>query len=116
SLKKSSCVFFQNTEDMKTLTENILVNNNYELLPGSGVNLDEFQFKEFPKENPITFIFVGRIMKDKGIDQYLEAAKIIKEKYPNTQFNIVGFVEKTQPHYNDIIKQYQEKKYIQYFG
>ncbi|WAA12119.1 glycosyltransferase family 4 protein [Fervidibacillus halotolerans] len=116
SLKKSSCVFFQNKEDMKFLVDKKIVKNNYELIPGSGVNLEEFQYKEYPKKEPITFLFIGRIMKDKGIDQYLEAAKTIRKKYPNTRFNIIGFVEKTQPHYNKLIQEYQEKGYVNYLG
>jgi glycosyltransferase involved in cell wall biosynthesis len=116
SLKKSYCVFFQNTEDMKTLVDKKIVKGPYELIPGSGVNLEEYKYKDFPDEDMLTFIFIGRIMKDKGIDQYLEAAKIIKQKYPNTRFNVVGFIEKTQPHYNDKINQFQNEGYITYFG
>jgi glycosyltransferase involved in cell wall biosynthesis len=116
SLKKSYCVFFQNTEDMKTLVDNNIVKGRYELIPGSGVNLKEFKYKDFPDEDPITFVFIGRIMKDKGIDQYLEAAKIIKQKYSNTIFNVIGFIEKTQPHYKDKINQFQNKGYITYLG
>lgn len=116
SLKKSHCVFFQNTEDMRTIVEGGIIKGDYELIPGSGVNLDEYKFENFPDENPITFIFIGRIMRDKGIDQYLEAAKIIKDKYQNVEFNVIGFVEKTQPHYNDMINQLQSKGYINYLG
>ncbi|WP_433773050.1 glycosyltransferase family 4 protein [Bacillus wiedmannii] len=116
SLKKSYCVFFQNTEDMRMLVDRNIIKGQYELIPGSGVNLEEYKFKDFPKEDMLKFIFIGRIMKDKGIDQYLEAAKIIKMKYPNTQFNVIGFVEKTQPHYNDMINQLQNEGFITYLG
>lgn len=116
SLKKSYCVFFQNTEDMNTILESNIIKGHYELIPGSGVNLNEFNYKEYPSEDKITFLFIGRIMKDKGIDQYLEAAKVIKQKYPNTIFNLVGFVEKTQPHYNNMIQHYQNEGYINYLG
>jgi len=116
SLKKSACVFFQNEEDMKILVGKKIVKGIYKLIPGSGVNIEEFRYKEFPKEDPITFLYIGRIMKDKGIDQYLEAAKVIKEKYPNTKFNIVGFVEKTQSYYSELIRDYEEKGYVNYLG
>ncbi|MBE7147315.1 glycosyltransferase family 4 protein [Bacillus mycoides] len=116
SLKKSHCVFFQNTEDMRTIVERGIIKGDYELIPGSGVNLEEYKFKDFPDKDVVTFIFIGRIMRDKGIDQYLEAAKIIKEKHPNTQFNVIGFVEKTQPHYNDMINQLEDEGYITYLG
>lgn len=117
SLKQSHCVFFQNTEDMNSLLENKIIKSNYELIPGSGVNLEEFKFMSFPEESvPITFIFIARIMKDKGIDQFLEAAKIIKHKYPNTVFNVIGFIEKSQFHYNEIINEYSNQGYINYLG
>ncbi|MEK3717083.1 glycosyltransferase family 4 protein [Paenibacillus sp. FSL R7-0333] len=117
SLKKSYCVFFQNTEDRNTLLKSGIIRSNHELIPGSGVNLKEFEYKTFPpEEQDTTFIFIGRIMKDKGIDQYLEAAKIIKEKYPMTTFNVIGFIETTHPHYNEMIKEYSEQGYITYCG
>lgn len=116
SLKRSHCVFFQNTEDMRTIVEGGIIKGEYELIPGSGVNLEEYKFKDFPDKDTVTFIFIGRIMRDKGIDQYLEAAKVIKEKYPDTQFNVIGFVEKTQPHYNDMINELENEGYITYLG
>lgn len=116
SLRKSLCVFFQNESDMKSLVQRNIVKSNYHLIPGSGVNLTEFQYKEYPKEEPITFLFIGRIMKEKGIDQYLEAAKFIKKKYTNTQFNLIGFVEKTQQQYEGIIKKYNDYGYVNYLG
>lgn len=117
SLKNSYCVFFQNDSDRKLFeSEKIVHDNNSELIPGSGVNLKEYKFKNFPEEGKITFNFIGRIMKDKGIDEYLECAKQIKENYPNTQFNVLGFVEKTQFHYQEILNNYHDKGYINYLG
>nr|WP_282020667.1 glycosyltransferase family 4 protein [Planomicrobium okeanokoites] len=116
SLRKSTSVFFQNTEDMKTLIDSKIVTGPAQLIPGSGVNLQEYEMKAFPKEEDASFIFIGRIMKDKGIDQYLEAAKAIKMKYPKTTFRIVGFIEETQPHYRNLIKEYEEKGYISFLG
>ncbi|WP_372780543.1 glycosyltransferase family 4 protein [Priestia aryabhattai] len=115
-LKKSSCVFFQNEADMNVFLENNLIGKNYELIPGSGVNLKDYEYKDFPKSEKIIFNFIGRIMKDKGIDEYLEAAKIISEKYPNTLFNVIGFVENTQSYYKDKIESYQKNGYINYLG
>lgn len=94
-----------------------IIKGNHELIPGSGVNLQEFSLKPFPEEDqPVSFIFIGRIMQDKGIDQYLESAKIIKEKYPETVFNVIGFIESTHQHYADLIRDYEEKGYIKYLG
>lgn len=117
SLKKANCVFFQNNEDQKILQEHGIVKNNYQVIPGSGVNLDEYQYKSYPPmDSKITFTFIGRIMKDKGIDEFLEAAKAIKQKYENTSFTVIGFIEPTQVQYSEKIKQYSEDGYIEYVG
>ncbi|CQR57849.1 glycosyltransferase family 4 protein [Paenibacillus riograndensis] len=117
SLKRSYCVFFQNTEDQNTLLKSGVIKSNHELIPGSGVNLNDFDLKPFPPEgNNVTFIFIGRIMQDKGIDQYLEASKKIKEKYPETIFNVIGFIETTHPHYNEMIAEYSKQGNIRYLG
>ncbi|WP_026298179.1 glycosyltransferase family 4 protein [Cohnella laeviribosi] len=116
SLKRSFCIFFQNKSDLNALLEKKIIKNNYELLPGSGVNLSEFAYKPFPSDRTPTFLYIGRIMKDKGIDEYLEAAKIIKTKYPEARFNIIGYVEKTQSHYSEIIKRYEDEGFISYYG
>lgn len=116
SLKKSSTVFFQNTADMNVLIKSKTLKAPYALIPGSGVNLDEYRYKNFPMDGRVTFIFIGRIMKDKGIDQYLEAAKIIKTKHPNTKFHVIGYVEESQSQYKEKISQYEKDGYIHYFG
>lgn len=116
SLRKSKCVFFQNIEDMKTLIDSKIVTGPAKLIPGSGVNLQEYKMMEFPKEEDASFIFIGRIMKDKGIDQYLEAAKEIKSKYPKTTFRVLGFIEETQPHYKNLLKDYEDNGFISFLG
>lgn len=93
-LKKASMVFFQNSENMQFLLDKKAISGNYALLPGSGVNTAEFAPIEYPSGDTVEFVFIARIMKEKGIDQYLDAAIAIKEKYPNTKFHICGFCEK----------------------
>lgn len=116
-LKKSAKVFFQNTHDKKTLIENGIVQSKYEVLPGSGVNLIEYKPVPFPETEAIRFIFVGRIMKDKGINEYLEAAKIIKEKYKEkVNFDLVGFIENTENELKEKIDQFVKKEIINYLG
>ena len=86
-------VFFQNTENQQFFIDHKIALGKHGLLPGSGVNLERFTLKEYPNGDTIRFAFISRIMKEKGIDQYLEAAEAIKEKYPNTEFHICGFCE-----------------------
>lgn len=114
SVRKAYKVFFQNSGDRDFFIENNLVKNNYEMLPGSGCNLEEHAFQPMPEEDVIRFIFIGRVMKLKGIDEYLEAAKNVKIKYPNTEFIIAGWNEEEE--YKKIIAEYQEKGYVNYIG
>ena len=86
-------VFFQNSGDREMFIKNGLVGDNWDMLPGSGVNLQQFTVAPLPDKNEVNFIFIGRVMKVKGIDEFLEAAKRTKEKYPNANFYIAGFIE-----------------------
>ncbi|CRH84132.1 Putative colanic biosynthesis UDP-glucose lipid carrier transferase [Chlamydia trachomatis] len=106
-------VFFQNTENQEFFVKHKIALGKHELLPGSGVNLQRFSFKEYPKGNIIKFAFISRIMKEKGIDQYLEAAKSIKEKYNNVEFHICGFCE---AEYEGKLKEYNDNGIVIYHG
>lgn len=93
SVKSAYKVFFQNTGDRDMFIKNKMVADNWDILPGSGVNLEQFNVVPMPDGDVINFIFIGRVMKLKGIDEYLDAAKQIKKQYPNTNFYIAGFIE-----------------------
>lgn len=116
SFRKAHRVMVQNSEDLNILINNNLVlDDNYKLIPGSGVNLRKYTTLDFPdKEDPIEFNFIGRIMKDKGIDEFLEVAKSIKNKYPQVVFNIIGMID--QDEYKEIIEKYQKEGIIKYHG
>ncbi|AIF53701.1 glycosyltransferase family 4 protein [Pelosinus sp. UFO1] len=114
SVKKSYKVFFQNSGDKDYFVQNKMIGNNYKVLPGSGVNLEQYTVCELPPDDEVNFIFVGRVMKLKGIDQYLECAKTIKEKYPQTNFYIAGFVEEGR--YKEILDTYHEQGVVNYIG
>lgn len=117
SFKKSSCIFFQNGENMELAINQRFVKGDYKLIPGSGVNTERFPLQPYPKDtDTIIFNYIGRVLKDKGVDDYIEAAKRIKEKYPKTEFNIIGFIEPTEIHYEDDLKQLQEQGIIIYRG
>lgn len=93
AFSKIQKIFFQNTENMQFFIDNNIAVDKHELLPGSGVNLEHFQVLDYPSEETTEFVFISRIMKEKGIEQYIEAAKYIKKKYPNTIFHVCGFCE-----------------------
>lgn len=114
SVKKAYKVFFQNTGDRDFFINNRMIGFNYEMLPGSGCNLEEHPYTEMPDDGVIHFLFIGRVMKLKGIDEYLKAAAILKAKYPNTEFIIAGWNEEEE--YQKIVAEYQEKEIVNYIG
>jgi len=114
SLRNSHKVFFQNSGDKEFFVKNKMVKNNWGLLPGSGVNLEEFVYCEIPYGDEINFIFIGRVMKVKGIDEYLECAKRIKKIYENANFYVAGFIEEEK--YKKIIEELNKSGIIKYIG
>lgn len=89
---KNINVIFQNSEDLNTIKEIVaLKDSQITLIKGSGVNLHKFEFKEIPKGIPIV-MFASRLLKDKGILEFVDSVKIIKTTYPNIQarFVVVG--------------------------
>lgn len=115
SYKKATKIFFQNTSDMNTLINDNILTRNYDLLPGSGVNLERYNLLDYPdKESEVNFSFIARVMKDKGIDEYLEAAKSIKVNYPRVNFSIIGKIEEVK--YRSILSEYERRGIIKYEG
>lgn len=115
ALKKAHVVFFENEGNRNIfIEENIVSKDKTVKLNGAGVNLEEYPFEEYPSQDDnIRFLFIGRIMKEKGIDEFLYAAKQIKYEYPDVQFDIVGPME---DNYKDVIDSYVSQKYINYYG
>ena len=113
AFKNIRCVFFQNKENQQFFINNNIAVNKARLVPGSGVNLDHFYVLDYPSDDTTEFVFISRIMKEKGIEQYLEAAEYIKSIYPNTHFHICGFCE--EDYYNRL-EEMQSKGIIRYHG
>jgi galacturonosyltransferase len=113
AFKKVQTIFFQNEENMKFFSDRNLYNEKHKLLPGSGVNLERFSVTEYPDDDTVNFVFVSRLMKEKGIDQYLDAAEYITEKYPNTRFHICGFCE---DEYKDKLESITKSDKVVYHG
>lgn len=106
SVKNCYKVFFQNNNDRDMFLKFRMIKDNWDMLPGSGVNLELFSLSQLPDGDEINFIFIGRVMKLKGIDEYLEAAKRTKEKYPSANFYIAGFIEEGE--YKDKVVCYSD--------
>ncbi len=90
-LRKAKTVFFQNSENQEFMTSRGIVKATNDILPGSGVNLKQHCFEEYPEsDEQVVLLTIGRIMRDKGVNEILGAAKIIKAEYPNVIFRFIG--------------------------
>ena len=122
AFRRSVCVMFQNSTNMKLAEETGMVKGEHKLIPGSGVNTDRYPLQPYPdggngkNGEKVVFNYIGRILHDKGVDDYMEAAKRIKNKYPNTEFNMLGFIEPQEMHYKDILAELEEKDIVKYRG
>ncbi len=122
SFRRSACVMFQNSTNMKLAEESGMVKGEHRLIPGSGVNTERYPLQPYPdggdgKEGEkIVFNYIGRILHDKGVDDYIEAVKRIKAEYPETEFNMLGFIEPTEMHYEKLLSELEEKDIIKYRG
>ena len=120
--QKSACMMFQNATNMQVAIDAGMVKGDYKLIPGSGVNTDRYPLQPYPDGGdgktgaPVVFNYIGRVLKDKRVDDYIEAAKRIKRNYPQTEFNILGFIEPTEMHYDAELKQLGEQNIVLYRG
>ena len=93
-LRGAQKVFFQNTMNRDfMLSRGIVRDGQYDLLPGSGVNLEQYRPLPYPDGETVDFLFISRVMREKGIDQVLEAAELIRARHPETRFHICGRCE-----------------------
>lgn len=116
AFKCSKTVVFQNNDDLNLFVGmGLVVREKTVIVNGSGVDLNRFEFSPLPHNS--RFLFVGRLLKEKGIREFIEAAKIIKRKFPNSSFIAVGDTD-TNPsslQKNEVAK-YQEEGLIQFVG
>ena len=89
ALRYAKTVFFQNTEDVEVFEGlRILKRDKVVLTRGSGVNISEYSQAGFPEQ--MSFLFVGRLVRGKGVLDYLEAARLVKAEHPEVRFDLVG--------------------------
>lgn len=112
-LKKAQKVFFQNADNRDFMITHRVVTGSYDLLPGSGVNLERYHVLPYPTGEEVNFMYFARVMKEKGIEQFVDAAKVIKNKYPNIRFHVCGTCEQG---YEDKIKQWVKEGVLIYHG
>lgn len=118
----AACVMFQNSTNMQLALDSKMVKGNYQLIPGSGVALERYPVQPYPdggngiEGELVVFNYIGRILHDKGVDDYIEAAKRIKKDYPNTEFNMIGFIEPTESHYEKELEKLGKQGIVNYRG
>ncbi|GHA22892.1 glycosyltransferase family 4 protein [Oceanisphaera arctica] len=95
SLRRCQTVFFQNSDDEALFKELTIVSakQNTVVVNGSGVNLNEYPHTPTPGYKYPKFLFVGRLLGDKGVREYAAAAALVKSKYPEVEFDLVGSID-----------------------
>jgi glycosyltransferase involved in cell wall biosynthesis len=90
ALKNCQKVFFQNPDDLEVFLKLKMVDENKAVLVnGSGVNLQDFEYAA-PVTSPFSFLLIARLIRDKGIMEFAEAARLLKKKHPGVLFRLLG--------------------------
>lgn len=91
---RSAMVFFQNRHDRDLFVGTRLVREaRTALLPGSGINLADFAPTPVPSDGPFAFLLVARLLRDKGVVEYANAAQIVRKRRPDVRFRLLGFLD-----------------------
>lgn len=99
ALKHAHKVFFQNPDDLKLFQDMHLLATDKPtvVVNGSGVNVQDFKVMPLPKNDAgmvkASFLLIARLLGDKGVREYAEAARIIKQDYPAAEFHLVGWID-----------------------
>lgn len=115
ALIKAKTVFFENKENMKIMIKKGIVNNkNACLLKGAGVDIYKFSYLEYPKDDKdVEFLFIGRVMREKGIDELFTSMKKLVAQGEKCRLSILGMFEED---YLEKIKRYEKEGWLTYYG
>jgi glycosyltransferase involved in cell wall biosynthesis len=126
SQRSVDCVFLQNKDDLNMFKNSGIVKTNQaDLLPGSGIELDKFKPEQIVSQNHTTplgsrvrFLLIARLIRDKGVVEYAEAARIIKAQYPQADFELVGYVDYNNPSAvsESTIRQWEKQDILKWKG
>ncbi len=117
SLKKTNGVLFQNNDDLQVFISKGIVNKSKtKIVNGSGVNISKFPFS-VANIKQIKFLFVGRLLRDKGIYEFVEASRVIRNQYDYVEFWVLGGFDTnpTSVSRNEM-REWVERGIIKYFG
>lgn len=111
---KTQCAFLQNKANKEILEKYGIHWRNPVLIPGSGVNLMDYSADEYPEDDgTFRFLFISRIMRDKGIHELMDAARILGERHDNLEFHILGYCEEG---YTSLMDEWAKGKNVFYHG
>ena len=115
SLKGARVVFFENAANRDALVNaGVVPQGRNVVLNGAGVNLNDYPYQEYPNDGTVRFLFVGRIMKEKGVDEFFVAAERMKKKYgKRVEFRMAGMFEEA---YKQKIDELVNDGIIEYLG
>lgn len=121
ALRKSAIVFFQNPHDRDLfIAERLVRREQARLVPGSGIDLAQFSPRPglTREEGEFRFLFVGRLLRDKGLVEYAEAARMVKGNWPEAEFAILGFAGSANPSAVPIseVERWQAEGLVTYLG
>ena len=117
---RNNRVLFENEDDSSEFLDKSLVKKEQiKLIPGSGINTEQFQPKvNVVGDNSMVFLLIARLIKDKGIVEYVEAIKSIRSKYPNVKFKLLGSYYEGNPSAisEDEVNRWVEDGTVEYLG
>jgi len=119
SLRRSKTVYFQNKDDKFVFLESNLVDKDQAvLIHGSGVDLTHFAFKPLANESTDRFVLISRMLWDKGIGEFIEAARTISKKNLNATFQLVGpsNIDNRTAIPDDVIQEWSKEGIVEYMG
>jgi glycosyltransferase involved in cell wall biosynthesis len=117
ALRGNERIFFLNTDDVRLFQEENIIAGQEQavMLNGIGVDLDRFSVKDFPEK--ISFLMIARLLRDKGVFEYVDAARMIKRRYPNVTFRLAGgFDENPSAISKHQLTAWVEENVIEYLG
>lgn len=114
ALKKARVVFFENVGNRQFfLDEGIIPMERACVLSGAGVNLQHFSYAPYPKDETVRFLFIGRVMKEKGVDELFAAMRRLRADGYDCQLDVLGYYE---DNYADVIRQCEAAGWLRFQG
>lgn len=110
-LKRAACVFFQNEENRDIFRRMGIAGKKERMVMGSGVNLEKHSYEPYPEREEVHFLFVGRVMRERGILEYIEAARRLHSD--RVHFDIMGYCDED---YQELLDDLEKEGVVRQIG